>query len=199
MSDLHTTEGIVLQVIPYGNEEQILTLFTPLAGIIKVFCKRSVHKGQRFMPLTLTETIYRERKSEICACEEIILLNAFLSLRQTYSLLQGGCDLLRVIYGTQMVGKPAPQLYSLLLYCLETLPKVKDVQSIVICFKLKVLMHEGLLDIMTETFSGFRQEEQELLRFLTVNRALVPLREVVLDNDLGEKVDQFFNYRIHQI
>lgn len=194
--DILCTEGVILQVIPFRNEDQILTLFTPDRGVLKLFCKKHSRQGQRYMPLTRAEVSYREKRSEIFACEDISIVDSYLTLRQTLTMLQAACDLLKVINTSQLLGKEAPQLYKLLLFFLDKLPLSKDPNLIVAAFKLKVLKSEGLFNIEEDGLGCFDVDEVAFLWFLAENRAYEPLATILLPEGMKEKIDLFFATRI---
>ncbi|CUI16021.1 DNA repair protein RecO [Candidatus Protochlamydia naegleriophila] len=147
-SDFHTAEGIVVKVIPFRDYDQILVVFTREAGVIKV-----LHKGSRSkkrgvqglcMPLTRIEVVYKEKKGEIFSCHELAHLGSYHALRHELSHLNAACDLLQVIYQTQLIGKPAPQLFALLKLYLEKIPSISSPCLLTTSFRLKLLKHEGV-------------------------------------------------------
>lgn len=56
-----------------------------------------------------------------------------------------GCDLLQAVLGSQLPGKPSPQLYALLLIYLKKIPQTAYPWVLAASFRLKLLMHEGLI------------------------------------------------------
>ena len=53
----------------------------------------------------------------------------------------------KAILDSQLQGKNAPHLYTLLKRYLQKIPKIKSQKSLLISFLLKVLLHEGILNI----------------------------------------------------
>jgi len=149
ISDFQYTEGIILRVIPFRDYDQILTLFTPHAGIIKVLYKgsRSKRRGVQGLciPLTKVEVVYREKRGEIFSCHEITLVDSFSFLRKELLHLEVGCDLLQVILTSQLVGKASPRLYALLCFYLEKIPQTYNPWVLTVSFRLKLLRHDGLI------------------------------------------------------
>lgn len=143
------TEGIILRVIPFGDYDQILSIFTQDAGLIKVLFKgsRSPRKGVQgiCIPLTGVEVVYREKNSEIFACQEMDLVESYYSLRRNLLHLEIACDLLQAVGASQLVGKAAPHLYALLQIYLGKIPCTPDPRMLAVSFRLKVLLHEGLI------------------------------------------------------
>lgn len=142
------TEGIILRVIPFRDYDQILSLFTADAGLIKVLTKGSRSKRRErqgsFMPLTQVEVIYCEKKGEIFGCHEMVCIESFSTLRKELLFLEVACDLLHTISVSQFMGKASPQLYALLLFYLKKIPQTAYPWILAASFRLKLLKHDGL-------------------------------------------------------
>ena len=148
-SDLKHTEGVILKVIPFGAYDQEIFLFTRDAGLLKVMYKNG-QRGQKksfFSPLAVAEVVYRERNSEISYCHDLTLIEHYNGLRKSLRHLEVGCDLIQVITSSQVVGEIAPALYELLRYYLNKIPTLPDPEVLSISFRLKLLLHDGLLSI----------------------------------------------------
>lgn len=193
-SDLFCTEGIILHMVPYQNYDQILTIFTLHQGVIKLFCKKGKVQWQRYTPLMKVEVTYREKKSELFACEEIALLQSYLNLRNHLIHLQTGCELIKTIYSSQVIGKEASLLYQLLAYYLDKIPDVRDPLALVASFKLKMLQHEGLLriDRYMQQYYKLGDEELDLLMVLAYNQSYRLLADLTLPPNFKDKVDRIF-------
>lgn len=141
-------EGIVIHGIPFQDTDRIITLFTP-EGLIKLFVKNAFStkngKGNNSSPLTVVEALCTKSRSEMYNCREIHSLQNHYELRQSLPLLNAACNMLKTIESTQMPGKAAPELYTLLLTYLKRLPEAKDPLLISLSFKLKTHRYEGLL------------------------------------------------------
>lgn len=142
------TEGIILRAIPFRDYDHILTLFTPEAGVMKLLVhgSRSKRRGMQgvCIPLTKVQAVYRERRGEIFNCQEISLIEPYSHLREDLIRLEASCDLVHAVDCSQLAGKPAPELYSLLCIFLEKLPQALFPASLAVCFRLKLLKYEGL-------------------------------------------------------
>ncbi|MBA3721370.1 MAG: DNA repair protein RecO [Parachlamydiaceae bacterium] len=197
-SDLKCTEGIILHMIPYQNYDQILTVFTPEEGVLKFFCKKAKTKSQRFSPLTKVEVIYKEKNSELYACEEITPLQTYHNLRTNFSHLQVGCELVRAIHTSQFVGKAAPLLYQLLMYYLEKIPLVKDPYTLSAGFKLKILKHEGVLNDDPQSYhlKLFSMDELALLDILTHGQSYQQLSQLSIPVGFNDKIEKIFQSMI---
>jgi DNA repair protein RecO (recombination protein O) len=223
----HRTEGIILRIFPFRDYDQILVLFTQDAGIIKLIYKgsRSKKRGVQgiCMPLTRVEVVFKEKQSELFVCQEMALLDSYRSLRKQLAYLEAGCDLLQLLYTTQLVGKPAPQLYALLKFYLEKIP-YSHPELLTTSFRLKLLKHEGLITfplqcgqcqeiLLTEAYFHqgelfchahqipglFLQEiEVDLLYALTECQRFQDLIQIPFLLDYKIKIDRFFKARIQE-
>lgn len=146
------TEGVILQVIPFQENDRILTFFSPDQGIGKLLMKGAQRSRNRaaFAPLTKGDFVYKSNGSELLLCQEATPIEQYLPLRESLERIEAACDLLHAIQKSQMPGKPAPELYALLVRYLEAMTAGKDCLLLVASFRLKVLKHEGLLRIHEE-------------------------------------------------
>jgi DNA repair protein RecO (recombination protein O) len=142
-------EGIILKVIPFGDFDQIFTLFTLEAGLLKFIFKGSQSKRKAVqgicMPLTRVEVIYQEKKSELFSCRDMALLDRFGKLKIDLMHLQAACEIAKSLLVSQFPGKPSPLLYQLLRLYLEKLSQVHLCSNLTASFRLKILKHEGLV------------------------------------------------------
>ena len=146
---IHSTEGIILRVIPFNDYDQIASIFTPEVGLIKILHKggRNKHRKEKIscMPLMRVEIAYREKKGEIFACDALHCIEMFPLLRTDLPSLETACDLLQVILDSQLMGKGAPQLYALLCYYLKKIPQTTHPSLLSASFRLKLLKHDGMV------------------------------------------------------
>lgn len=138
------SEGIVLYVVPYGEEDEVAGIFTPL-GIVSLVRKWKQRKAP-LSPLTCCEFIWQEGKSDMVKVKEVHILNAFLPLREKLESLEAAMSCLQAIRQTQGP-EPSERLYLLLKSFLEQLPQALDPQTFLSAFYLKLLLHDGLLDL----------------------------------------------------
>lgn len=142
-----STEAVILRSIPFRENDRILSIFTFEAGLIKVIHKGNSKKGKKqenYIPLTLVELSYREKRGEIFDCLEMSSIDSFSKLRKELLFLEVGCDLLNVILSSQLVGKAAPQLYALLIYYLKRIHLTQFPWTLAASFRLKLLKHDGI-------------------------------------------------------
>jgi DNA repair protein RecO (recombination protein O) len=202
VQELLCTEGMILRAASFRDYDQILTLFTPDRGILKLFCKGNKKKRRlqgAYMPLTRVEVVYKEKNSDLFACEDVALLQSYHSLRENLPALQAACDFLQALYQSQVVGKEAPQLYNLLTFYLDKLNQIPDPWILALSFRLKILKHEGLLSFtpLMETMP-FDDEELQLLQLLTLCKSYIQLTQVILPSGFAAKVNLLFNQEIYR-
>lgn len=198
-SRLHTTQGVILHRTVFRERDQICSLFTPDVGVLKLIVKGRAKRGKAaltYSPLMRVEVSYAERRGEIHACEEIHLLQSYMNLRQTLGQLEAACSLLKAVEVSQWPGKPAPLLHQLLLFYLDKIPVVRDPTALIASFQLKILRHEGLLDLPLPGCSDIR--EQELAELLAWCTSFTPLAEISLPMGFKEQVDWLFQQTLKE-
>ena len=141
--ETRVAEGLVLRVIPFREDDRILSLFTQEAGMIKAIDKGVRRRSHTWMPLTKVEIVYRESKGEIFTCCDMTLVDPLPLLRTQLPQLQAGCDMVDALLTSQMMGKAAPALYALLCCYLEKIAHAPDPWALAISFRVKLLRHDG--------------------------------------------------------
>lgn len=141
-------EGIVINAIPFKDDDCISTVFTAEEGLIKFFFKGGYKKRSSLTnPLTVAEIIYVRGKGELYTCIETTPFDHHLKLRENLPILKSACTLLQAIASTQQQGRPVPELYQLLRIYLRKLPTAVDPAAIAGSFCLKLLHYEGLFGL----------------------------------------------------
>lgn len=133
-----TTPGLLLQSIPYLGEKKILKIFTPEQGLLSLFANKT-----KLAPFCLVEWVYRKTQKEINTLQDSTLLDPLLNLRENYNTLLAAGAIAQDLLKTQMPDKKAPELFDLALFYFRKLPT--SPQLLVASFRLKLLLHEGLL------------------------------------------------------
>jgi DNA repair protein RecO (recombination protein O) len=221
-------EGMILRVIPFRDYDQILTLFTREQGVIKLIYKgsRSPRRGAQgiCMPLTVVDVIYREKRGELFACQEMTWVNSYQTLRQSLPCLEAACDCLQALYLSQLVGKPAPLLYELMRFYLNRMDTIHDPWILALSFRLKLLGYDGLACFpficsvcshplyegayvhLTEWGcsehlnhgSYWSTDNIQQVYRLTVCQSYQELSEEILTEELKEKIISFFNISLQK-
>jgi DNA repair protein RecO (recombination protein O) len=148
---LRITEGIILQTLKYQDYDQIISVFTPDNGILKLFFKGAYQakngKGSFTSPFSRIEFVYLQGKNELHKCREISLLNSHFNLRKSLSHLEPALDILKAVIASQIENEPSQIMYKLLLKYLERIPSFSDPWVLATSFRLKILRHEGLFGL----------------------------------------------------
>ena len=148
---MHHTEGVILHTLNFQDYDQILTVFSSDLGVEKFFVKGSYRPSRKVNApslLTHCEFVYRQGRGSFLLCNEFSVLNHYLGVRKDFITLQAACDLLRLIQHSQLPGKPAPDLYKLLLKYLDGLSHMPNSGLLVASFHLKIMRHEGVLHLV---------------------------------------------------
>lgn len=144
-------EGVILQALNFQDYDRIVTVFSLEEGLIKLIIKGANRSSQRSSnytnPFTRAEFVYSKGKSEIYKNVELSLINQHLHLRQSLQTLEAASDIAQAVLKSQLLHTPAPDLYKLLVWCLEKMPLMIDPYLLAACFRLKLLRHDGLLNI----------------------------------------------------
>lgn len=187
-------EGIITRASPFGENDRILSLFTPEYGLIKLYVKgaylSSKNKGSSTNPLNIVEAVCTQGRSELYSCYQIEAINQQISLRQNIDVLEAACDMLNTINTTQLPGKAALKLYQLLLIYLKALPNITQPLILSTSFRLKTLRSEGLLN--DSRLFSMTVEEQELIEVITLCRDISLLGQLTISLQLAESVKTFF-------
>ena len=176
--------------------------------------KRS--KGALTSPLTRAEFVCRKWGADLVPLSEISVIDIQIDLRKTLELLEISCSWLKLIQQSQLPGKPAKELYLLLITFLNTLPTFSNPSALHACFHLKLLRHEGLIELDTscsvcgspsafqkgEAFCPshmqagavpFSLAELETLKTLAFCRSLKEIESIIVEGALLEKITLLYN------
>jgi len=149
-----TTEGIVLQSIPFQSQHRILKVFTQKKGLLSFFVKNISPNNSQLIALTTPfsygEWVFQKSTQDLHKIKDTTLLNSFLLLRNSLDSLNAGGSILRAVLKTQMPNKPAPALFALLLTYLQKIPDFPNPDVLATSFYLKLLLLEGLLHFTHE-------------------------------------------------
>lgn len=194
-------EGIILHLLKIGDFDQLLTIFTREAGVIKVMFRggrdgtlKCTGGGSCASPLTRVEVVYTVGRGELYRGRELTRMESYQTLRQDLSQLNAGCALLEAIRRSQIGEKPVPLLYSLLCLYLNRLTDLSDPGVAVASFYLKILKHEGLIG--ADCVKDLPEEEQLLMEFLAGCRNFADLELAKLAPDCLARIRELFVRRI---
>jgi DNA repair protein RecO len=138
--------GILLQAIPYLGRGKILKIFTPELGLLSLFSKR-ISLSALGSPFCIAEWVYRKGTGDLHTFKDGTLLDGLLGLRQSYSHIEAASSIARDLLRSQLPGKNAKGLYELARSYLQKLPEFERPEILSASFRLKLLLHEGLIAI----------------------------------------------------
>lgn len=191
------SEGIVLRSIDYQDKQKIITLFTPEAGLMSLFMRRISPRNLALLslatPFSQAEFHYTKGRSDLYGFRDGTLIEGNLHLRGSLSHLQTAGELVQTILLSQLPGKPAPALYALLTTYIKHIPQFEDPSPLIASFYLKVLHHEGLLCLETETLP-----EIDLLKELLHSKSFHLLKSLPLPKDTLHRTKKHFLSKIKQ-
>jgi len=143
------TEGLLLQTIPYLGKQKILKIFTPNNGLISLMAKQGIPPSLT-TPFLVAEWVYEKGKKELYSLKDTSLLNDLSSLRQDYSILSAAGQIAQDLLSSQFPERKAPLLYALTLSYFQKLTFFSHLETCVASFRLKRLLHEGVLSLQDE-------------------------------------------------
>ncbi len=200
---LKSDEGIVLSALPFKEHDKILTLFTE-SGLIKLFVKGSrklnLQKNALCTPFTRGTYIYLPRPNSLHRFTDGTILDQHLFLRDSLDRLQTAEKMAQAVISTQWQNKPSPQLYHLFSLFLE-----KSKPHLLSAFLLKLMKHEGILELgrvePTKRYQGelsnhpdaisFNETEEKHLQHLAGARNFEQL-EVPTPDRFAQKITSLF-------
>jgi DNA repair protein RecO (recombination protein O) len=216
--EIKKSHGILLQALPYLGNGRILKVFSEVEGLITLMAK---NKPALSSPFCIAEWVYRKGRSEIFTLTEGSLLDPLIELRDSYENLTAAGSIAQDLLKTQMAAKPTPHLYALLSSYLKKISSFKNPSILALSFRLKVMIHEGLLTLSSicshckENASLFSQGESvclthasprafsfsptewETLLCLALTRKFSLLEPLHCPSQLNEKIEKLFEERMN--
>jgi DNA repair protein RecO (recombination protein O) len=193
-------DGIVLLAQDYKEKDRIITVFTLNHGLIKLIVKGMERRSPHLFALTglfcYAEYLYVKGSSDLYRFEDGTVIDSHLELRDQLIYLQIAGEMARAVLQSQMAGKPAPALFTLLISYLKQINSFDNPSILPISFRCKLLVHEGLLS-WKHPPAPFSMEEWEALQQVSSIRSFQQLREVKLDQQINSKFQQFLNANVN--
>lgn len=215
-----TTEGILLQTIPYLGNTRILKVFTQKSGL-ETFLAKGVNKKSWTLfttPFCLAEWVVRPSKSEMATLIDASLLDSLSELKNDYTVLFFAGQIAKSLLSFQLPKKKSAELYTLLYAYFKKLSLFEDPEVLVASFQLKILLWEGLLSLqplcslcskeaaflekgeslcsLHATFNrshSFTKEEWDTLFLLAYGKKFSLLQESRLSTEIKKKISELFN------
>jgi DNA repair protein RecO (recombination protein O) len=211
---MNAVHAVVLRASPFKEYDRILTLFSPL-GLMKLFVKGKkkqwLHYAALTSPLTEAEFHYTQGKKDLHRLTEGAILKQNLRIRERFESLVAAERMVQALLDSQWPGKAAPKLYQLFSLFLEHLPSGQDPSSLSSAFLLKIMRHEGLLQLPTEItacsrYAGeryaseapkgchfFESEEETLLTELALCRSMNQISRLSISPNFVLKIECLFS------
>ncbi|MCB1119239.1 MAG: DNA repair protein RecO [Chlamydiia bacterium] len=134
------TEGITLKVVPYQEKAAIVTLFTPLGGLLTCFAKQL----RGVSALVQGEWVVTKRTKGLPLLAAETVTSRFPTIRSSYAHMQAAGEMARLVLQTQQANKEAALLYQLLIDNLHKLHDFCHPETLSLSFSLKLLRLEGI-------------------------------------------------------
>ena len=134
----------VLKVIPHGESDRIITLYSPDLGKITAIAKGALRSKRRFVnklePFSLLRITYRPPgQGSLYFLSEASLLNAYLSLRSVYPCYVAAVLVNELVDLFSSDHDPDPSLFTLLNQALEALDRGSTPAVVLTVFLLRLL------------------------------------------------------------
>ena len=210
------TEGLLLQAIPILGNQKIIKVLTSHEGLVSL-----IVKSKTLLPFTtpflIAEWVFTKGKKEIHSLKDATLLNDLSFLKKDYPTISTAGQIAQNLLKSQFPEKKGGGLYPLILAYLQKLPQFTSKETLLASFRLKLLMHDGLLSLQNEcSYCGatasflnkgescckthtmidsihFSPSEWETLHLLTFARKFHPLQNITLGEGLQGRIEQLFN------
>ena len=213
------TPGLLLQAVPYLDQQKILKIFTPGAGLLSLFSKRVKNK-MCLTPFCIAEWVYyKKEQKNMYSLTDASLSNGLLDLRTNYDAIVAAGHIAQDLLRTQMPGKQAPELFVLSCAIFQRAASFTNPEILTALFRLKLLHHEGLISLQPvcsacsapachlhqgegyclqhALYPGwtFSPEEWDFLIMLSQARSFSALARLHLQKDLSLKIFNVFEER----
>lgn len=145
-----TLPGVVLTNSPAEKQYVIVKIFSP-AGLLSAFAKNGASLSCDFreslFPISFSLFTIQQSPPKMRKVIQGELQNPFTTIKSSYPLLQSAGKMIQAILKTQWHEKPSPHLFSLFLNFLQRIPETQYPNFFSSMFLLKLLQHEGSLDL----------------------------------------------------
>ncbi len=199
---MHTisVKAIVLRALPFKDNQKILTLFSDSLGVTSMILKGLTSKKNCTLtfsqPFCEAEFLFSKGNSELLKFQDGSILDLHLPLRSSLNFLKTASSMVNAILRSQLPGKPSPELYSLLSSFLKQVPLFSFQETLLSCFYLKVLKHEGSYHPLApeeENEPSFSEIEKPALVELMTLHSFLKLRDMgKISTELAKKIEGLF-------
>ena len=140
------SKAIVLRSLFLKDKQKMLSLFSERFGLISLVIKgcSSPIKGTLSEPFCEAEFFFTKGNSDIRKYQYGSIIDLHLSLRNKLIYLKTASSMTNAFLTFQLPEKASPHLYALLTSFLKQIPQFLFQDTLLACFYLKFLRHEGL-------------------------------------------------------
>lgn len=141
-------EAIVLRVIPYGERDRILALYTRQRGKLSAIAKGSRNPLTRLAPATQLFTHGRYFLAQGKTFEvvtQVRILGSFERLRRDIGLMAACAQCCEMLMKSVPDGEPDDRLFDDLLSALRVADRGADCEMVLAAFVARLLMHLGYM------------------------------------------------------
>ena len=193
------SKGIVLRSSIFKDRQRILQLYTEKFGLVSAVIK-GISSQKVASPLFCdlfceAEFVLVAGKSDLKKFQEASLLDLHLALRTNLSYLKTASSMTSAILRWQLPESASFDLYHLLSSFLKQIPLFSSQETLLGCFYLKLLKHEGLFH--PECFPVGLKEKERLFQ-LSSMQSFSELKKFSLINDIFSQIESVFLEETHK-
>jgi DNA repair protein RecO (recombination protein O) len=145
---LYRTHAIILRTIPYGEADQIVTLYSPRFGKIKGIAKGAKRSRRRFgnaleIASYVNATFFEKETSDLVRLSHCDLIRPFEGLRQDIRRLAWGSYFIELINELTAEKIPSPSIFKLLTAFLNLIDRGAFKEELQRVFEVRLLAELG--------------------------------------------------------
>jgi DNA repair protein RecO len=194
---LHSSKAIVLRSLALKEQQKILTLFSEQFGIISLVIKTRAKQSHCLTePFCEGEFFFWPGSTDLKKYHEGSILDLHLGLRNQLSYLKTASSMGKAILSSQIPEKASLPIYALFSSFLKQIPRFSSQETLLGCFYLKILRHEGLYHKDCE-FSEISQEDKATLDKVAYLQNFDALKEEKVSDSLFSYIEKLFCQHIH--
>ncbi len=200
--DYITTPAIILRSIPFKDHQKIVTAFSKDLGMISMIIKglssKKLFKRPFCESFCEVELVLTKRQGDLFTFHEGSITNLHLPLRDHLHCLYTASSMVKAILESQLPEKPAPLLYALFSTCLHQIPTFLCQNTLLACFYVKILKHEGIFSLSSEERieNSLSEEEKKDLTRISDVLNFSSLKKINTSLEVLNKLEQFFLMKI---
>lgn len=194
---LHSSKAIVLRSLFLKEQQKILTLFSEQFGVISlVMPKRAKQAHCLSEPFCEGEFFFWPSSSDLKKYHDGSIVDLHLGLRNQLSYLKTASAMTKAISQSQIPEKASFPIYTLFSSFLKQIPRFSLQETLLTCFYLKILRHEGLYHKDCE-FSEISKQDKDLLDKVAYLQNFDALKKENVSPLLFSYVENFFFRYLH--